>query len=322
MKAFSYYEFGDPSVLVLEDRPAPTAGPAEVAIDVEAIGVNFIDTQLRRNSAPFPSSLPGRPHGDVVGVVSHIGTGVDDVKVGDRVAAWGVSDAYAEVVAVDRANVVAIPEDIDAAVATALASTAQVAYGVLQVGRVARGEVVVVHAAAGAIGHILVQLARLAGATVVGTVGSASKADFVRGLGADLVVDYTQPGWDDEIRARFGGVDVVCDSVEGSVFEPSLNLLKPFGRLVYFGFAGAGTDTAKASMLSLLGLKYVVGTSFDAWLAAAPEEAEKGRRVITDYLRSGELDVALHEVLPLAEAANAHRIIENRQQLGRVVLRP
>jgi NADPH:quinone reductase len=169
------------------------------------------------------------------------------------------------------------------------------------------------------------QLARILGAgTVIGTVGSAAKRDFVLAHGADAVVEYGRSDWPERVREITGGagVDVVLDSVEGAVFEPSLKLLAPFGRLVYYGFAGAAGKVAEVSMTDLLGLKYVVGTAFDAWLAAAPQEAEQARRSLLEYVGDGRLRIAVHATLPLEEAAKAHRIIEERSQLGRVVLLP
>ncbi|MDH6132406.1 NADPH2:quinone reductase [Kitasatospora sp. MAA4] len=325
MRVISYPRHGAPDVLQLQEVPTPRPGPGRLLLRTEAVGVNFIETQLRSGTAPFPSPLPGRPHGDVVGRVEAVGPDTIGFAVGDRLAAWAVDAAYADYVVVDAARVVAVPESIDAPTATALASTAQVAHNVLRVGRLAPGETVLVHAAAGAIGHLVTQLAVLYGAgRVIGTVGSAAKADFVLAHGADEVVDYGRPDWADQVRAATdgAGVDLVLDSVEGRVFQPSLDLLRPFGRLVYYGFADAGGELAKVSMKDLFGLKYVVGSSFDAWLAAAPDQAAAARRELVGYVADGRLKVAVHAVLPLTEAAQAHRIIEERTQLGRVVLVP
>lgn len=325
MRLIRYHEHGGPEVLRVEDAEIPTPGPDEIVIKAEAIGVNYIETQLRRGRAPFPSPLPGVPHGDVVGRVWTVGAGVTTLRPGDRVVAWIVSAAYADyvVAGVDRA--MPIPDSFDAAAATALASTAQVAYNVLRVGRLAAGETVLVHAAAGAIGHLAVQLAKILGAgTVIGTVGSSAKREFVLAQGADAAVDYHLDNWTDEVRAATGGagVDVVLDSVEGAVFQPSIELLRPFGRLVYYGFAGATNGLAQLSMADLFGIKYVVGSAFDAWLAADPDGAARARTELVEHLRTGRLRPAVHARLPLTEAAKAQQIIEDRGQLGRVVLVP
>ncbi|SDT78901.1 quinone oxidoreductase family protein [Actinoplanes derwentensis] len=325
MRVIRYYEHGGPDVLTVEKAPDPVPGDGQLVVGVEAVGVNFIETQLRSGTAPFPSPVPRAPHGDVVGRVVWAGPGTHRFAVGDRLAAWGVDDAYADLVLVDETRAVPVPDDVPAPVATALASTAQVAASVLSVGRLAPGDTVLVHAAAGAIGHLVTQLARLRGAgLVIGTVSSPEKADFVREHGADAVVDYSRPDWPDRVREATGGtgVDLVLDSVEGAVFAPGLALLKPLGRLVYYGFAGASGEAGRVALTDLLGLKTVVGTALDAWLAAAPEEAANTQRELTELVGDGRLRVAVHAVLPLEEAARAHRLIEDRRQLGRVVLVP
>ncbi|WP_299527688.1 zinc-binding dehydrogenase [uncultured Streptomyces sp.] len=325
MRLVSYHQHGGPDVLRVGEAPLPEPGPGQLLVRTEAIGVNFIETQLRADAAPFPSPLPGRPAGDVVGRVEALGPGVDGPAVGTRIAAYGVPAAYADHVTVDATRALEVPDGIDPATATALASTAQVAWSVLDVGRVAPGDTVLVHAAAGAIGHLVTQLARLRGAgLVIGTVGSPDKADFVLAHGAHHAVDYRRPDWGDRVReiTEGRGVDVVLDSVEGAVFQEGIRLLKPLGRLVYYGFADAGAKVAQVSMLDLLGLKSVVGTSFDAWNAAAPDRAAEARRELTRLVGTGELKVAVHTRLPLDRAAEAHRVIEARTQLGRVVLIP
>jgi NADPH:quinone reductase len=326
MRQVSYHHHGGPGVLRTEEVPRPVPGPGQLLLRTEAIGVNFIETQLRSDSAPFPSPLPGRPGGDVVGRVEAVGPGTPaPPAIGTRVAAYGVPAAYADHVIAESARTVEVPEEIDGPTATALASTAQVAWGILDLARFAPGETVLVHAAAGAIGHLVTQLAVRRGARlVIGTVGSEKKADFVRAHGAHAAVDYRRPDWADRVRELTGGegVDVVLDSVEGDVFEDGLRLLNPLGRLVYYGFAGAGPKPARVALTDLLGLKTVVGFSFDAWNRAALDQADTARAELVRLVADGGLRVAVHAVLPLTEAAEAHRIIEARDQLGRVVLTP
>lgn len=325
MRLISYHEHGSPDVLRVEDVPVPAPGPGQLLLRSEAIGVNFVETRLRAGTAPFPAPLPGRPGGDVVGRVQSSGPHTDGFAPGTRVVAFGVPAAYADQVVVDAGRALVVPEDIDAATATALGSSAQTAWSVLDAARVAKGDTVLVHAAAGAIGHLVTQLARLRGAgRVIGTVGSPRKAGFVRAHGADDVVDYRRPDWAGTVRELTGGqgVDVVLDSVEGAVFREGLKLLKPYGRLVYYGFAGAEGEVAKVAMTELLGLTYVVGTSLDAWAGADPSRVAEARAELVRLVASGELRVAVHATLPLSEAAEAHRVLESRSQLGRVVLVP
>ncbi|GHI94386.1 quinone oxidoreductase family protein [Streptomyces olivaceus] len=325
MRLISYHEHGSPDVLRVEDAPAPAPGPGRLLLRTEAVGVNFVETQLRGDTAPFPSPLPGRPGGDVVGRVEALGPDTDGPVPGTRVVAFGVPAAYADQVVVEAERALVVPEDIDAATATALGSSGQTAWSVLDAARIAEGDTVLVHAAAGAVGHLVTQLAKLRGAgRVIGTVGSPAKADFVRAHGADDVVDYRQPGWADEVRRLTGGrgVDVVLDSVEGAVFKDGLKLLRPYGRLVYYGFAGSGGKVAQVAMTELFGLTYVVGVSLDAWTKADPARAAEARADLVRLVAAGALRVAVHTTLPLTRAAEAHRVIESRSQLGRVVLVP
>ncbi|MFF7799008.1 quinone oxidoreductase family protein [Streptomyces olivaceus] len=325
MRLISYHEHGSPDVLRVEDAPAPAPGPGRLLLRTEAVGVNFVETQLRGDTAPFPSPLPGRPGGDVVGRVEALGPDTDGPVPGTRVVAFGVPAAYADQVVVEAERALVVPEDIDAATATALGSSGQTAWSVLDAARIAEGDTVLVHAAAGAVGHLVTQLAKLRGAgRVIGTVGSPAKADFVRAHGADDVVDYRQPGWADEVRRLTGGrgVDVVLDSVEGAVFKDGLKLLRPYGRLVYYGFAGSGGKVAQVAMTELFGLTYVVGVSLDAWTKADPARVAEARADLVRLVAAGALRVAVHTTLPLTRAAEAHRVIESRSQLGRVVLVP
>ncbi|MFE1049633.1 zinc-binding alcohol dehydrogenase family protein [Streptomyces olivaceus] len=325
MRLISYHEHGSPDVLRVEDVPAPAPGPGRLLLRTEAVGVNFVETQLRGDTAPFPSPLPGRPGGDVVGRVEALGPDTDGPVPGTRVVAFGVPAAYADQVVVEAERALVVPEDIDAATATALGSSGQTAWSVLDAARIAEGDTVLVHAAAGAVGHLVTQLAKLRGAgRVIGTVGSPAKADFVRAHGADEVVDYRQPGWADEVRRLTGGrgVDVVLDSVEGAVFKDGLKLLRPYGRLVYYGFAGSGGKVAQVAMTELFGLTYVVGVSLDAWTKADPARVTEARAELVRLVAAGALRVAVHTTLPLTRAAEAHRVIESRSQLGRVVLVP
>jgi NADPH:quinone reductase len=196
-----------------------------------------------------------------------------------------------------------------------------VAHGALRIGRLAAGETVLVHAAAGGIGHLAVQLARLLGAgTVIATASSAVKLDFVRGLGADAAVDYTDPDWPERVRAAApGGVNVVLDSVAGPMLERSLDLLAPLGRLVIYGAAGGEPGSIPATLYAL---RSIVGFSLLAWRAACPEEARADVAEVAEHAAAGRLRTVVHARLPLTEAAKAHRILEGREQLGRVLLAP
>jgi NADPH2:quinone reductase len=323
MRRVRYHEYGGPEVLRVEEAEVPVPGPGEVLVAVEAIGANFVDTKFRRGgSGVFRRPLPGMPTGDVVGTVAAVGGGVTGVAVGERVAALA-EDAFAERVVAGADWLVPVPDGMDAGTATMLPMGGPVALGVLRAGRLAAGESVLVHAAAGGIGHLIVQLARELGAgTVVATASTAAKLDFARSLGADVTVDYTAPDWPERVRAALpGGVDVVADATGGGVLLSSLELLAPRGRAVAYG-AAASEDLASVPVRSLFALRSVAGYSLLAQRALLPELARAQVAEAAGHLASGRVKVAVAATFPLAEAAEAHRLLEDRGQLGRVLLVP
>ncbi|WP_371583890.1 zinc-binding alcohol dehydrogenase family protein [Streptomyces sp. NBC_01314] len=324
MRRVRYYEYGDPDVLTMEETDIPTPGPGQVLIRVEAIGANFVDTKWRRgpsSGALFQRSLPGRLTGDVVGTVEAVGPGVDTHHVGQR-AAGLAEDAFADYVVTDTQWLAPVPDALDLGAASMLPMGAPVALRTLRAGRLAPGETVLIHAAAGGIGHLAVQLAKLLGAgTVIATASSPAKLDFVRKYGADIAVDYTDSGWPEQVRkAAPRGVDVVLDSVSGQTLQQSLDLLAPFGRIVIYGAASGAL--AGIPPTSLFALKSVTGFSLLAWRAADPEQARREMTEAASYLTTRQLRTAVHARLPLAEAATAHRLLESRSQLGRILLLP
>ncbi|QYN40000.1 zinc-binding dehydrogenase [Pseudonocardia sp. DSM 110487] len=316
-----YYEYGDPDVLTLEEALVPEPGPGQVRLRSEVIGANFVDTKFRRGTGGiFHRPLPGILTGDVVGTVVAAGDGVDTGLLGKRVASL-VEDAFADEVVADTAWLAPVPDDVDDAMASMLPMGGPVALGALRLGRLAAGETVLVHAAAGGIGHLAVQLARLHGAgTVVATASSAAKLDFVRGLGADVAIDYTDPDWPERVRAAVpGGVDLVLDSVSGPMLERTIDLLAPLGRVVVYGAAGGEPGAVPATLYAL---RSIVGFSLLAWRAARPELARADVTDVAEHAAAGKLHTAVHARLPLTEAAKAHQILEGREQLGRVLLVP
>ncbi|MFG1927262.1 zinc-binding alcohol dehydrogenase family protein [Cryptosporangium sp. NPDC048952] len=325
MRRVRYYAYGGPGVLELEDAEIPEPGPGQVRIRAEVIGANFVDTRFRlgpASGALFERPLPGRPTGDVVGPVDAVGPGVDPALIGRRVGALVTEDAYADYSLADANRLAPIPDGVDDATATVLAGTAPVALGALRLGQLENGETVLVHAAAGGIGHLIVQLARILGAgRVIATASSDTKLDFTKTLGADVGVNYTEPDWPDQVRdAAPNGVDLVVDAIGGDVPRQSVELLAPFGRAVVYGAAGG--DVISVPVTSLFGLKAVVGFSYLAWWAAAPEQVGAAVAELARYGVEGRLRAAVHARLPLAEAAEAHRILDDRVQLGRVLLVP
>ncbi|MFD8384880.1 zinc-binding alcohol dehydrogenase family protein [Streptomyces sp. NPDC059679] len=322
MRRVRYYEYGGPEVLRIEEADTPAPGEGQVLIRVEAIGANFVDTKFRRGGGGiFTWPLPGTVTGDVVGRVEAVGPGVDEGRVGERVATL-VEDAFAEQVVADAAWLAPVPEGLDVGAASMLPMGAPVALRVLRLGRLAEGESVLVHSAAGGIGHLAVQLARVLGAgTVVATVGSPAKFDFVRELGADVVVDYTDDDWPDQVRKAVpGGVDLAVGSVGGPILHQTVELLAPLGRDVEYGAASG--DLGEVGVMALVALKQVAGFSLLAWRAARPELAREDMAEVAEHFAAGRLRTVVHAQFPLAEAAAAHRMIEERAQLGRVLMVP
>jgi NADPH:quinone reductase len=324
MRRVRYYRYGGPEVLRLEDAAVPDPGPGQVLIRAEAVGANFVDTKIRSGPGEgsiFHRPLPGALTGDVVGTVVAAGDGTDAGLVGQRVAALA-EDAFADQVLADASWLATVPGGVDDGMASMLPMGGPVALGVLRTGRLAPGETVLIHAAAGGIGHLAVQLAKLHGAgTVIGTAGSAAKLDFVRELGADVAVDYSDPEWPARVRAAApGGVDLVLDSVAGPMLQRSLGLLAPLGRVVVYGAAAGEPGTV--AVTDLYALRSVTGFALLPWRTSVPEQAKADMAEIAEHAATGRLHTVVHTRLPLSEAATAHRIIEDRTQLGRVLLVP
>ncbi|MPZ82767.1 MAG: zinc-binding dehydrogenase [Actinophytocola sp.] len=322
MRRVRYHAYGGPEVLRVEEAEVPEPGPGQVRLRTEVIGANFIDTKFRRGrGALFQRPLPATLTGDVVGTVEAVGSDVDTALIGRRVAAL-TEDAFADFALADARWLATVPSGLDEGSATMLPLAAPVALGTLRTGRLEPGETVLVHAAAGGIGHLAVQLAKLLGAgRVIATAGSPAKLDFARAQGADAAVDYTAADWPDQVRAAApNGVDVVLDSVGGQTMLDSLDLLAPYGRLVAYGVAAG--ELADIPLMKLYELRSVVGFSLLAWRSAHPDEAARTVAELTGHFAAGRLRTTVHTRLPLTEAAKAHQLLDDRAQLGRIILVP
>ncbi|MFC8728920.1 quinone oxidoreductase family protein [Streptomyces bacillaris] len=326
MRAVRIHEYGGPEVLRTEEVPIPEPGPAQVLIAAEAVSVGFAQTQMRRNIFPAPMWRPEFPvtlGGDVIGDVVAVGPGVTGIAAGDRVGAFTLHGAYAEYVAVDADTVLPVPAELDAVQATALPAPGPIAMGTMGTAALAAGESVLVHAASGGIGHLAVQLARLAGAgTVIATAGTPEKCAYARSLGADAAVDYSRADWPDAVREATGGrgVDVILDSVGGDVLRQGIGLLAPFGRLVFYGSAGGGLGIPSVSPMELIGMRFLTGFALSAWRSARPDRYRADHDALTEQLLAGTVRQTVHAVLPLEDVGKAHEIIESRAHLGRIVL--
>ncbi|MFJ3659063.1 zinc-binding alcohol dehydrogenase family protein [Streptomyces sp. NPDC090119] len=325
MRIVRHYQHGAPSVLSLEEAEKPQPGPGQVLIRAEAIGVTFAEVQ-RRQGIPIGghAELPGAPGGDVAGVVEAVGEGVTTVTVGDRVVGDVDHGAYAEHVLAGADFLIKIPQDLDAAEATLLPSPAQTAYhAIREAGRLQPGQTIVIDAASGGVGHLAVQIAKALGAgKVIATVGSKAKLDFVRELGADVAVDYSDEDWTDQVLAATDGrgADVVLETVGGDILLKSLGITAQFGTLVFYGSASG--DIPPIPTLALSRMKNVAGFSIYAMLYNKPDVVAAGQRHLLELIASGQVKPVVHQRLPLEEAAKAHELMEARAQLGKVVLVP
>ncbi|WP_405137195.1 zinc-binding alcohol dehydrogenase family protein [Nocardia sp. NBC_01388] len=328
MLAVSLHRYGGPEVLQTEEVDIPRPGPGQVLLAVEAVAVGFAQTQMRRNEFPGPLWHPTFPvvlGGDVIGVVEKTGPGAGSFHEGDRVGGYLMHGAYAEWAVANTESLIPIPGQLDAAEATILAGAGQIAAGVMATGGFRPGMSVLVHAASGATGHLAVQFAKVAGAgQIIATASAADKREFARSLGADVVVDYTRPGWAEQIRRATGGrgVDLILDSIGGDVLLQGVDLLAPAGHLVFYGSAGGGAVIPQVSVLDLVALKSVSGFSLTAWRTARPSEHLDTVSDLTRWLCSGQVHTSVFARLPLSAAAAAHRLVEQRLHRGRVVLLP
>jgi len=323
MRRVRYHAHGGPEVLAIEEAAVPSPGPGQVLIRTEAVGVNYVDVQLRRATDPgslYYRQLPATLTGDVVGTIEAIGPDTDPSLAGTRIAVL-LEDACADYVLAGTDWLVPVPSGLGLEAASMLPTVGPVALGTLRAGRLAKGETILVTSGAGGIGHLAVQLARQQGAgTVIATAGSAAKLEFLTGLGADATIDHSRPDWADQVRAVApDGIDVILDAVGGAMLTASIGLLRPFGRVVVYGAASG--DFASIPVRSLFGLKTVTGFGLLLWRAAAPEQARADITDLAGLLKTGELRAATRS-LPLAEVAEAHRLLESRAFPGRLILIP
>jgi NADPH2:quinone reductase len=321
MRAVRYHRHGGPDVLELDQVAVPEPGAGQVLIQAEAIGANAIDTVLRRGGSPWDRPLPGMLTGEVVGRITALGPDTPPgVAVGQRVGSLA-EDAFAEYVVVDAAFLTEIPDGADAAEATMMPMTGPLAFRLLESARLPAGGTVLIHSAAGTIGHLAVQLARSYDLrTIIGTASAPHRLDFIRSLGAEAV-DLTDPDWPAKVRELApDGADAVLDAIGGKVFEQGLDLVKPVGSMVTYGAITTELPTVPAG--ALFGFKTVTGVSIIGWRGARPEEARADLTEVTRRWQSGELRPVVHATHPLADVAGIHETLDARTNLGRLVATP
>ncbi len=322
MQAIVMEEFGPPEVLALRDVADPACDPGEVLIDVSFSSVTFVETQVRWGRAPNVSMLPRLPTipgNGVAGIVVAVGPQVGPDVVGARVVSTtGGSGGYAEVVSVPADGLIRVPSEVGLADAAALVADGRTAVGLLDLAAIEPGTPVLVEAAAGGVGSLLVQLAKRAGAFVIAAAGEESKLKVARSLGADVAVNYGQDPWTDQVAAVVNGgrVDVVFDGVGGSIGRDALELLGPGGRLCTFGMASGSFTAVSEQELTDRGVVQLRGTR------VSPSEMNSLTARVLAGAATGSLRPVIGQQVPLARAAQAHRAIEDRATIGKTLLVP
>jgi NADPH:quinone reductase len=322
MKAIQVSQTGGPEVLTLVELPVPEPKPNEAVVQIEAAGVNFIDVYFREGRYPAPVPFINGQEG--AGIVVASGADAGQIKVGDRVAYTGALGSYAEYAAVPADRLVRIPDELDftqAAGAMLQGMTAH--YLCHSTYPVKSGETALVHAAAGGVGLLLVQMCKRLGARVIGTAGSEEKARLARDAGADEVIIYTEQDFETETKRLTDnqGVHVVYDGVGKDTFAGGLNVLRPRGYLVIFGGASGAVPPFDLLDLTKHGSLYVTRPSLQHYIASR-EELEQRSREVLGMIAAGDLKLRIHKTYPLAEAEAAHRDLESRATAGKLLLIP
>ncbi|AIF44915.1 MULTISPECIES: quinone oxidoreductase family protein [Virgibacillus] len=324
MKAILFNEYGSPDVLQVVDQEIPQIKENEVLVEVKAVGVNYADTARREGQYVVPTELPFTPGAEVAGIVTEVGAKVQHVKKGMRIVALIESGGYSEYVALPAATIIPVPDGVAFETAVALPLQGLSAYHILKtMGRLQEGETVLVHAAAGGVGSLAVQLAKLFGAgKVIATASTEEKREFAKELGADEMVNYTVDGWEQRVRELTDGkgVDVAMEMVGGEVFHKTVKCLAPFGRLVIYGAASG--EQAKFYPGSLMKRNQSVIGFFLPQIMRHPQLLQESLQHLLGYVSNGDLQLTIGGTYPLTEAREVHRLLQGRKTKGKLVLIP
>jgi NADPH:quinone reductase len=319
-------EFGAPDVLHLIERPDAEPGPGQVAVRTAAAGITFVETQVRAGRSPRPGPGPALPAilgNGVEGTIVSAGDGVDPTLVGRQVVtATGGLGGYADRVVVAAADPVLVPAGLARGTAVALLADGRTALGLVRAAALSTGDRVLVMAAAGGVGSLLVQLARAAGARhVAAAASSARKLEVARTLGADVVVDYTSADWPDQVRAVTGTLDVVFDGVGGDIGNAALDLLGRGGRFLAYGAASGrftGASGIERREIEGRGIDFIPGNTVVRTADDNRSLVERGLALAA----ADRLHPVIGQVFPLSRAADAHAAIEARATIGKTILVP
>ena len=322
MHAIRVSRTGDPSVLEYVSVEKPIPGKGEALVRVEAAGVNYIDVYHR--TGLYPTQTPFTLGTEAAGVVDAVGEGVTEVKQGDRVAYAMILGAYAEYAVVPAARLVPVPANIDAKSAAALMLQGMTAhYLTHSTYALKKGETALIHAAAGGVGLLLIQIAKQRGANVIGTVSTEAKAQLAKEAGADAVILYTQTDFVPEVKKITDGrgAHVVYDSVGQTTFDKSLDCLRPRGYLVLFGQSSGPVPPFNLGTLAAKGSLFLTRPTLVHYTIDRTELLERANDLF-NWTAAGKLKSRIDKTFPLAQAAEAHRQLEGRKTTGKVILLP
>lgn len=320
MKAIRVHTPGGPEAMLLQEVSPPQPGAGEVRVNLKAIGVNYIDIYHRTGFYKLP--LPFTPGMEGAGLVDAVGEGVTEVRVGDRVAYAMHAGAYAEQALVPAWKLAPLPEALSFELGAAIMLQGMTAhYLARSTFPLGEGHRVLVHAAAGGVGLLLVQIAKRLGATVYGTVGSAAKAELALAAGADAAILYNEVDFAEEVRRLTGGkgLHVVYDSVGQTTFQGSLKSLAPRGYLVSFGQSSGPVPAVETGALAAAGSVFLTRPSLAHYMLSRAEILERTSALFT-WMATGQLDVRIDSSYPLAQVAEAHRRLESRLSTGKIIL--
>jgi NADPH:quinone reductase len=320
MKLIQVAQTGGAENMLLAEAPVPAPTAAQALVRIEAAGVNFIDVYFR--TGLYKADLPVVLGMEAAGVVEALGPGVTGFQKGDRVAYAMARGAYAEYALVPAALLVKIPDSVPSQSAAAAMLQGMTAhYLTHDTFRLQAGHRVLVHAAAGGAGLLIVQMAKMLGAHVIGTVSTDEKADRARAAGCDDVILYTREDFVTATKRLAGAVDVVYDSVGLTTFEKGFDVIRPRGMMVLFGQSSGPVPPMDPQLLNMKGSVFLTRPSLGHYIASRDELLQRAGDVLS-WIESGRLEVHVDRTYPLAEAARAHRDLESRATSGKLLLTP